>query len=65
MSMTVNEINTAAAEAGINVEFSGNTLSNANTVCYMQSIKAGEQVGQGTVVTVYFRDDSVVDFAPQ
>lgn len=65
INLTVSEINTAAAEAGINVEFSGNILSGANTYCYKQSVKPGEQVGQGSVVTVYFRDDSIVDFAPQ
>lgn len=64
-SMTAEEVNTAAAKAGINVEFSGNTLNDANTLCYKQSVAAGEEVGQGTVVTVYFRDSSIVDFIPQ
>lgn len=59
--MSVSEVNTAAAEAGINVEFSGNTLSSAETKAYKQSVRAGETVKTGTVVTVYFRDPTVVD----
>ena len=60
--MTVSEVNAAAAEAGVNVKFSGNTLSSANTLAYSQSIKAGETVSIGTGITVYFRDSSVTDF---
>lgn len=62
--MTVQQVNTAANEAGINIKFSGNTLSSANTLAYSQSIKAGETVSAGTSVTVYFRDSTVTDFVP-
>ncbi|MBR2044318.1 MAG: PASTA domain-containing protein [Clostridia bacterium] len=63
--MTVNEVNNAASDSGINVKFSGNTLESANTRAYGQSIKAGTKVKKGTNVTVYFRDDSVTDFIPE
>ncbi len=63
--MSVKEVNDTAAAAGINVKFSGNTLSSANTLAFSQSIKAGETVSIGTGVTVYFRDNTVTDFVPE
>ncbi|MBE6728818.1 MAG: PASTA domain-containing protein [Ruminococcaceae bacterium] len=65
IGMTVTEVNAAAKSAGVNVKFSGNTLSSANTLAYSQSIKAGETVSTGTSITVYFRDSSVTDFVPE
>ena len=62
--MTVAQVNEAAINSGINVKFSGNTLTGANTLAYSQSINAGETVDTGTSVTVYFRDSTVTDFAP-
>ena len=62
LGKTANEVNTAAAAADINVEFSGNT-SSASLKSYRQSIKAGEEVPIGQVVTVYFRDETSVDLA--
>ena len=59
---TANEVNTAAAAANINVEFSGNTTS-AALKSYRQSVNAGEIVPIGQVVTVYFRDEDTVDLA--
>ena len=63
--MTVSQVNDAATAVGINVKFSGNTLSSANTLAYSQSIKSGETVSTGTSVTVYFRDSTVTDFVPE
>lgn len=63
--MSVSEVNSTAVNAGINVKYSGNTLSSANTLAYSQSIKAGETVSTGTSVTVYFRDSSIADFVPE
>lgn len=60
VGLTATEVNTAAAKAGINIEFSGNT-SSAGLKAYRQSIDAGQQVQAGTIVTVYFRDNSAVD----
>lgn len=61
--MTMAGVNIAAAAAGINVEFSGNTVSNSTVVAYNQSVAAGTVVEYGTVVTVHFRDNTSVDYA--
>lgn len=63
--MTVSQVNAAAAEIGINVKFSGNTLEGSNTLAFSQSVDAGTKVSKGTRITVYFRDDSVTDFVPE
>ncbi len=60
VGLTATEVNTASAKSGINIEFSGNT-SSAGLKAYRQSIPAGEQVKAGTIVTVYFRDETSVD----
>lgn len=58
--LTATEANTAAASAGVNIVFSGNvTISGLKA--YNQSIVKGTSVDAGTVVTVYFRDETVVD----
>lgn len=53
LKMTPTQVNEAAAKAGINVEFSGNT-ADGGIVSYKQSIAEGEKVDSGTVITVYF-----------
>ncbi len=60
IGLTATQANQAAARAGINIEFSGNT-SSAGIKAYKQSIAANESVEAGTIVTVYFMDDTVVD----
>ncbi len=60
LGLTANEVNKAAASSGINIEFSGNTTS-GGLKSYRQSIDEGTTVNAGTIVTVYFRDDSAVD----
>ncbi len=60
LGLTANEVNKAAAAAGINVEFSGNTTS-GGLKSYRQSIEPETSVKAGTIVTVYFRDESAVD----
>lgn len=60
VGLTANEVNTAAAQSGINIEFSGNTTS-SGLKSYNQSVAAGTTVSAGTIVTVYFRDESAVD----
>ena len=66
INMTAAEVNSAAAKAGINVELSGNLSNSAEaTRAYKQSIDAGTEVEQGSVVTVYFRDSGYADMAPQ
>ena len=53
--MTVSQVNSAAAAAGVNVSMSGISLSSSGALCYAQSVGKGEQVETGTVVTVQFR----------
>jgi len=60
IGLTATEVNKAAAKAGVNIEFSGNT-SSAGLKAYRQSIDAGQTVDAGTIVSVYFRDDTTVD----
>lgn len=62
--MTATEANTAAASAGVNIEFSGNTTT-SGLKSYKQSVDAGSSVPAGTIVTVYFRDESAVDMATE
>lgn len=62
---TLSEVGIIAAEAGINTEFSGTVLEGENILAYMQSITPKTSVKTGTVVTVYFRDSTVRDFAPE
>lgn len=60
IGLTATEANKAAATAGINIEFSGNTTS-PGLKAYRQSIDAGQSVEAGAIVTVFFRDDTAVD----
>jgi len=60
VGLTATEANKIAASAGINIEFSGNT-SSSGLKAYRQSIEAGQTVDAGTIVMVYFRDDTMVD----
>lgn len=60
VGMTATEANKAAGAAGVNIEFSGNT-SSSGLKAYRQSVEAGSSVEAGTIVTVYFRDESTVD----
>ncbi len=62
IGMNVSQCNSVAAENGINIEFSGNILSSANTLCYKQSVAKDTKINKGQVVTLYFRDGSVTDF---
>ncbi len=62
VGLTATEANRIAGSSGVNIEFSGNT-SSAGLKAYSQSIAAGETVEAGTIVTVYFRDESAVDGA--
>ncbi len=62
IGLTASEVNSVAAAAGINVEFSGSISSNT-VLSYAQDIAAGESVSLGQIVTVYFRDESSADIA--
>ncbi len=60
VGLTATEANAAAANAGVNIEFSGN-ITTSGLKAYNQSIKKGTKVDAGTVITVYFRDETTVD----
>lgn len=60
VGLTATEANKAAAATGVNIEFSGN-ITTSGLKAYNQSITKGTKVDAGTVVTVYFRDESAVD----
>ena len=62
IGLTATEVNSAAAAAGINVEFSGSVTS-STVLSYDQDINAGETVSLGQIVTVYFRDEASADMA--
>lgn len=58
--LTATEANTAAANAGVNIEFSGN-ITTSGLKAYNQSIQSGTSVEAGSIITVYFRDETTVD----
>ena len=60
--LSVSSANATAANAGLNIQFAGNT-SSSGVVAYKQSIESGQEVAAGTVVTVYFRDTSADNVA--
>lgn len=62
IGLTASEVNSAAAAAGINVEFSG-SISSSTVLSYDQNIAAGEIVSLGQIVTVYFRDEASADMS--
>lgn len=64
IGLTASEVNSAAASAGINVEFSG-SLTSSTVLSYAQDINSGETVPIGTIVTVYFRDEASADITEQ
>ena len=55
VGLTMSQVNSVATNAGLNVTFKGNTLSNVVVVSYSQSITKGTKVNKGSVVEVYFR----------
>ena len=60
--MSVGQANSAAAEANLNIEFAGNFIGTAgSSFAYKQSIEAGREIKVGTVITVYFRENSTIE----
>ncbi len=60
--MTVGQANEAAAEAGLNIEINGNSLSAPNVVAYRQSVVKNSEIELGSVVIVTFKSNqSVLD----
>ncbi len=59
--MTLSQVNSAAAEARLNVKFSGGSLETGGSRAFSQSVSAGETVEWGTIVTVEFRFQDTVE----
>lgn len=60
IGMTIFEANRTAAEYNLNIEVAGNSLKASNVVAYRQSVNAGKEVEQGSVVTVSFKSTTSV-----
>ncbi len=60
IGLTATEVNTTAANLGLNIEFSGN-IAISGLKAYSQSVATGTEVDVGTIITVYFRDETAVD----
>ena len=61
MGLTLSQVNTLAAQYGLNVSFKGNTNSLKAVVSYQQSVEVGSEVERGSVVEVYFRSNETGD----
>ena len=61
-NMSLSQVNSAAASANINLEIAGNYSGGAGvSYVYKQNIAANTEVEAGTVVTVYFRENSTAE----
>jgi len=63
LGLSLSQANTVAAQANVNIQFSGNTNDTSVSVSYRQSIASGTAADAGTVITVYFRDNNTGDIA--
>ena len=60
--MTISQANSAAAAAGVNIEFAGHFIETGGlSFAYKQSVEAGAETAAGTVITVYFRENSTIE----
>ena len=58
---TPSQVNSLAAQYGLNVHFKGNLNTSKAVVSYQQSVAKDAVVGKGTVVEVYFRSNETGD----
>ncbi len=63
VGMSMADVNATAIAAGINVDFSGNAQKGSAVISYTQSIAPNTSVDYGTVVSVFFRDNTSADYA--
>ena len=61
LGLTLSQVNTLAAQYGLNVSFKGNTNSDKVVVSYQQSVAKDTVVDKGTVIEVYFRSNETGD----
>ena len=60
--MTISQANRVASDYNLNIEISGNNLSNSSVVAYRQSVEPKTSVEVGAVITVGFKNiNSVLD----
>ena len=59
--MAVAGVNSEAANANLNVEFAGASLTSGNAVSYRQSVEPGQKVEAGSTITVYFRAEDNIE----
>lgn len=59
--LTAAGVNELAVKNGLNVQFSGSAVTVSGVTAYKQSVDAGTQVERGTIITVSFKDSSVMD----
>ena len=64
--MTVEQARSTLSDLNLYMTVSGSSsFYNNTTLAYDQSVKAGKKVERGTVITVYFTDNSVADYTGQ
>lgn len=61
IGLTAAGVNELAIKNGINVQFTGTSITVSGVTAYKQSISQGTEVEKGTVVTVSFKDGSLAD----
>ncbi len=60
--MNISQANSAAASAGVNIEFAGHFIETGGlSFAYKQSVAAESETVAGTVITVYFRENSTIE----
>ncbi len=60
--MNISQANSAAAAAGVNIEFAGHFIETGGlSFAYKQSVAAESETAAGTVITVYFRENSTIE----
>ncbi len=59
--MTISQVNKLAVETGLNITFSGPSLTTSSTVAFKQSYEVGAEIEAGSSVTVYFQETTGVE----
>ncbi len=57
-TMNISTASVIAAQAGLNIKVTGNSLQSAGLTAYRQSIEKGTQIEYGSTVTVYFKTNT-------
>lgn len=57
-TMNISSASVAAAQAGLNIKVTGNSLQSAGLAAYRQNVEKGTKIEYGSTVTVYFKTDT-------